>query len=86
MELAIGLVLLVVGAWGAAQATSRLPAMGQGRLVVPALVVGGALIGAGGALVRGWDLPGSTLAGAVVVPLLAIVVRLVETRRRDGVT
>lgn len=84
MEVAIGALVLLVGATGATVATQRLPAMGYGRFVPLALVASGALIGAGAALARGWDLVGTTLAGAVVVPLLAIAVRLLETRADGG--
>lgn len=45
------------------------------------LVPFGILVGAGAALVRGWDLGVSMLAGAVLVPLVGVVGRCIEIRR-----
>lgn len=78
---ALGALLLLAGATGGAVLTPRLQARGQGWLVPVVAVPVGAAVGAGAALIRGWDLLGTTLAGALVVPLLTAVVRIVEVRR-----
>lgn len=76
----LGVVLLVVGAVGASLA-HRTP----GRPTLPrvlALVPFGVLIGAGAALVRGWDLLAAIVAGAVLVPLVGVGGDLLAARRR----
>ncbi len=82
MDVIAGLVLLALGAIGASDASRELQRRGRGHLTPVALVPMGVLIGGGAALVRGWETVRTAIAGAVLVPLVATVVRLVETRRR----
>lgn len=82
LTLILGLALLVLGAVGATVTQRSLEVAGRGRMLPVALVPFGVLIGAGAAAIRGWDLVGSVIAGAVVVPLVAVLGRLVEVRRR----
>jgi hypothetical protein len=78
-----GVVLVLLGAVAATVTTDRLAGTPRARWTPVAVLPFGVLIGAGAALVRGWDLPGSMLAGAVVVPLLTVVARLREVRRAN---
>jgi CHASE2 domain-containing sensor protein len=81
VEVVVGALLLLLGAVGATVTARRLEE--QGRMPVGLLAVApmGLLIGAGAALVRGWDLVASMLLGAVAVPLVATVARVLEVRR-----
>lgn len=78
----LGLMVFVAGTAGAGVVVTRLENSGRGRLIPLLLVPCGAAIGSGAALVRGWDVLGSGVAGAALLPLFAIVSRLVEVRRR----
>lgn len=80
--LALGLVLIALGAVGATVTQRRFDEAGRRPLAVPALVPFGVLIGSGAAMVRGWNLVGSLLVGAVVVPAVSLVSLLLERRRR----
>lgn len=82
MAMLVGVVLVVVGAVGATVTQRRLEEEGRGRRVPLMLVPFGVLIGAGAAIARGWELPGAMAAGAVLVPLVAVVGRWWEVRRR----
>lgn len=82
MDVAIGLVLVVLGAFGASATARTLQERGRARVVPLAVAPMGVLVGAGAALVRGWDLVGSMVAGATLLPLVAAVVQVVEARRR----
>lgn len=83
MEVAVGVLLVVLGAAGASTITRSMAAGGRGPRLALAVAPTGILIGAGGALVRGWDLVGSAVVGAVLVGLLALTTGLrVEPRRR----
>jgi len=80
VELAVGLGLLLLGAFGASSVHRR-----QGRpepVRLLALAPFGVLIGAGAALVRGWDLGLSAVAGALVVLLVALIGDVLAARRR----
>jgi hypothetical protein len=81
-SMVLGVVLLALGAVGATFTQRELEQTGRGRWVVPALVPFGVLVGAGAALVRGWALGPAMATGAVVLPVVAVVARLVEVRRR----
>lgn len=81
MEAVVGAVLVLLGAVSATLTARRLEEAGRATLVPIAVAPLGALIGAGAALLRGWDLLGSVAAGAVVVPLLGAVGRIWEVRR-----
>jgi hypothetical protein len=76
----IGAALVVLGAIGAslAQRGDARPTLRR----VLGLVPFGVLIGAGAALVRGWDLTSSLVAGAVLVPLVGAVGDVLAARRR----
>lgn len=88
----LGVVLVLLGALGATRTSA--PRTGRARPdgAVPRGVAGfaaslvpfGVLIGAGGALVRGGDLVATMVAGGLLVPLVAVVGRLVEARRRTA--
>lgn len=90
VELLVGVLLLAIGAVGATTTQRRFEASGRATLAPVALVPFGVLVGAGAALVRGYDLVAAMLVGAIVVPLVGVVGRLVEVRRhrrsrdRDG--
>jgi hypothetical protein len=78
----IGVALLAVGAVGATVVQRRLEQEGRATVAPLFLVPFGVLIGAGAALIRGWDLLPSLLVGAVLVPLVGVAGRYVELRRR----
>jgi hypothetical protein len=80
-EQAIGLALLLLGAFGASIVHRRQHGR-PGASGVLALAPFGILIGAGAALVRGWDLGLSAVAGALVVLVVALGGDLWAARRR----
>jgi len=82
--IAIGVVLLVLGAVGASVTQRRLEAEGRSRTAPLWLVPFGVLVGAGAALIRGWSLWPAIVVGAVMVPLVGIVGRWLELRRHRG--
>lgn len=81
--LVLGLLLVLLGATGATLTQRRFEQEGRSQRAPLWLVPFGVLVGAGAALVRGWDLAGSMLAGAVLVPVVGAVGRLLEVRRRN---
>ena len=82
VTIAIGAVLIALGAVGATLTQRRLEEEGRGTAVPVWLLPFGVLVGAGAALIRGWDLVASIVAGAVLIPVVGIVGRLVELRRQ----
>lgn len=85
---ALGGLLLVIGAGGATVMARSFEDRGRATAVPLRLVPFGILIGAGASLIRGWDLAASILVGAVLVPVVGVVTRLLEVRRhrrRHGV-
>ena len=76
-----GALLLALGATGAGMAHRRQPGR-PGPVSVLALAPFGVLIGAGAALVRGWDLGTSAVAGALAVMLVAVLGDVLAARRR----
>jgi hypothetical protein len=84
LAVAIGVVLVTLGATGATLAARGFDASGEAWRVPLRLVPFGVLIGGGAALVRGWDLGVGALVGAVLVPLVGTVARLLEVRRHRG--
>jgi len=80
--LVLGLLLVALGATGATLTQRRFEQEGRVRRTPLWLIPFGVLVGAGAALVRGWDLAGSMLTGAVLVPLVSAVSLVVEARRR----
>lgn len=82
--LVLGLLLVLLGATGATLTQRRFEQEGRARRTPLWLLPFGVLVGAGAALVRGWDLPGSMLAGAVLVPLVSAVSLVIEGRRKRG--
>lgn len=88
MDVAVGIVLLVLGAAGASVTTRTYEDAGRTALGVLAAVPSGILIGAGAALVRGWDLVGSMIAGGLVVLLVGAGKQVLDARRhaRSGRT
>lgn len=82
LELLVGVVLVAVGAAGATVTQRRLEQEGRAARVPLLLVPFGILIGAGAAIARGWDLTTAMVVGAVLVPLVGVLGRLVEVRRR----
>lgn len=77
----VGVVLVAIGAIGATVTQRRLDEAGRTRWALLALVPFGVLIGAGAALVRGWDLTAAVVVGAVLVPLVGALGRWFEVRR-----
>jgi uncharacterized membrane protein YhaH (DUF805 family) len=84
LALVVGLLLVGVGA-AAATVTQRRFEDARRTVWAPlAIVPFGVLMGAGAAIARGWDLWLSAAVGAIVVPLVGVIGRLVEVRRRRG--
>lgn len=85
-EVVVGIVLVVLGAAGASAIAATLSPRVQGLRLALATAPAGVLVGAGAALVRGWDLLGSAAVGAVVVAALAFVtgLRVTPRGRRGG--
>lgn len=81
MEIAIGIALLLLGVLGAnaVQRFGQERGIGWWNPILTAPM--GLLIGAGAALIRGWDLVPTMLAGLIVLPAATIVARLIQTRR-----
>lgn len=82
VSIAIGAALLVLGAVGATVSQRGLEQRGRATLAPLSLVPFGILMGAGAAMIRGWDLWVSMAVGAVVVPLVGVIGRIIEVRRR----
>jgi hypothetical protein len=82
LTVVLGLGLVVLGAVGATVATRRVEASGRWTLLPLQLLPFGVLVGAGAAIVRGWDLAVAMLAGAVVIPIVGVGGRWLELRRR----
>lgn len=72
---------MVLGAVGATMTSRHADRAGRATLLPLKLVPFGILVGAGGAMVRGWDLMSSMLIGAVLVPMVGAVGRWLEVRR-----
>lgn len=79
--LLVGIALVVLAAVGATVTQRRFEDAGRATIAPLALVPFGILLGAGAAIARGWDLVAAMLVGAVFVPLVGVVGRLVEVRR-----
>ncbi len=77
----LGAALLVLGAVGATVSQRGLEDRGRASLAPLSLVPFGILMGAGAAMIRGWDLWTAILVGAIVVPLVGVIGRLWEVRR-----
>ena len=77
----VGVALVVLGAVGATVTQRRFERNGWSPAAPVWLVPFGVLIGAGSAMVRGWDLWVAIAAGAVVIPLVGVAGRLLEVRR-----
>ncbi len=84
LVLAVGLALLALGAIGATLTQRTLTEQGRGRRIPLAMVPFGVLIGAGAAVIRGWDLVVALVAGAAIVPAVAVGGRWLEVRRGRG--
>jgi hypothetical protein len=84
LAIAVGVLLVTLGATGATLATRGFEVAGQAWRVPLRLVPFGVLIGGGAALVRGWDLGAGALVGAILVPLVGTVARMLEVRRHRG--
>lgn len=76
----LGVVLALLGATGATLSARDGGRPTPGRVL--RLAPFGVLVGAGAALVRGWDLGATALVGAVLVPLVALLGDLRAARRR----
>ena len=77
---ALGLVLVLLGATGATLLGRDAGRPTAVRLL--RLAPFGVLVGAGAALVRGWDLGATALLGAVLVPAVAVAGDVIAARRR----
>lgn len=84
LALVVGLVLVGVGAAAATVTQRRFEDARRAVWAPLAVVPFGVLMGAGAAVARGWDLWLSAAVGAIVVPLVGVIGRLVEVRRRRG--
>jgi hypothetical protein len=80
LTVVLGVALVVLGALGASL-THRAPSRPTLRRLL-GLVPFGVLIGSGAALVRGWDLLASIVAGALLVPLVGVGGDVLAARRR----
>jgi hypothetical protein len=80
----VGVVLVALGAVGATVTSRHAERGGRATTLPVRLVPFGVLVGAGGAMVRGWDLLSSMVVGAVLVPLVGAVGRWLEVRRARG--
>lgn len=78
----LGAVLLLLGAVGATVSQRGLEDRGRATLAPLGLVPFGILMGAGAAMIRGWDLWIAMGVGAIVVPVVGAVGRMLEVRRR----
>jgi hypothetical protein len=78
----LGAVLLLLGAVGATVSQRGLEHRGRATLAPLGLVPFGILMGSGAAMIRGWDLWISMGVGAIVVPVVGAVGRMLEVRRR----
>lgn len=81
VALLVGVLLVAIGAVSATLTQRRLETQGRATTAPLWLVHFGILIGAGAAIVRGWDLAASMVAGAVLVPVVGAVGRHLEVRR-----
>jgi len=81
LPVAVGVVLLLLGASGAGLVHRRQHGR-PGPASLLSLAPFGVLIGAGAALVRGWDLGLSAVTGALAVVVVALVGDLLAARRR----
>jgi hypothetical protein len=81
---AVGAALLVLGATGAGVVHRRQQGR-PGPASVLVMAPFGVLIGAGSALVRGWDIALSAVAGALAVMLVALLGDVLAARRRATV-
>ncbi len=77
----VGLALVVLGAVGATVTSRHAEHRGRATTMPLLLVPFGVLVGAGAAMVRGWDLVASMAVGGVLVPLVGAVGRWLEIRR-----
>jgi hypothetical protein len=82
VEVVVGLLLVAVGAVGATLTQRWFESLGRATIAPLTIVPFGVLLGAGAALVRGYDLAAAMAVGGVVVPLVGAVGRMVEVRRR----
>jgi hypothetical protein len=76
-----GVVLLLLGAAGASTLQQRHRGR-PGPVSVLALAPFGVLVGAGAALVRGWDLALAAVLGAIIVPFVGLAGDVLAARRR----
>lgn len=81
ISVVLGVALLALGAVGATVTQQGMQRRGRSTIAPLALVPFGVLIGAGAAMIRGWDLWISILVGAIVVPVVGAVGRMIEVRR-----
>ena len=81
MPAVVGAALLLLGATGAGLVQRRQQGR-PGPVSVLSLAPFGVLIGAGAALVRGWDLGLSAVAGALAVIVVALSGDVLAARRR----
>ena len=82
VSIAVGAALLLLGAVGATVSQRGMEQRGRATLAPLSLVPFGILMGAGAAMIRGWDLWVSMAVGAVFVPVVGVIGRMIEVRRR----
>jgi hypothetical protein len=81
LPIVVGVLLVALGATGATVTQRRFEQEGRTLRALPLLVPFGVLVGAGAAIVRGWDLVASMVVGALLVPVVGALGRLLEVRR-----
>jgi uncharacterized membrane protein YoaK (UPF0700 family) len=84
LPILVGVLLVVLGATGATVTQRRFEQEGRTLRALPLLVPFGVLVGAGAAIARGWDLVASMVVGALLVPIVGALGRLLEVRRGRG--
>jgi hypothetical protein len=81
LPIVVGVLLVALGATGATVTQRRFEQEGRTLRALPLLVPFGVLVGAGAAIVRGWDLVASMVVGALLVPVVGALGRFLEVRR-----
>ncbi|MFO7778614.1 MAG: hypothetical protein R6V28_09695 [Nitriliruptoraceae bacterium] len=81
VPMVLGVLFVAIGAVGATVTQRRLDETRRSRFALLALVPFGVLLGAGAALVRGWDPTAAVVVGAVLLPIVGAAGRWFEVRR-----
>lgn len=82
IDVVVGVVLIVLGVAGATATARTLEGTPRASVLPFAVAPMGVCIGAGAALLRGWNLVGTAIAAAIVLPLVVVGRQLVRNRGR----